>query len=77
MSTARSFVAPPGGLRLRPPPALPERFNWLESMLFAAGPADAHRAAERYAGELLSRPVPPPRLAPTLPELVWTSPGEP
>lgn len=54
MSTAIPFVA------------LPERFNWLESMLFASGPADVRRAAERYAGELLSRPVPPPALAPAL-----------
>jgi len=45
----------------------PQRFNWLESMLFAPRPTDVHEAAERYAGELLSRPVAPPRLAP-LPE---------
>lgn len=44
--------------------AFPERFNQLEAMLFATGPADVRRAAERYAGELLSRPVAPPRLSP-------------
>lgn len=44
--------------------ALPERFNQLEAMLFATGPGDVRRAAERYAGELLSRPVAPPRLSP-------------
>ncbi|MCX4242818.1 hypothetical protein [Paraliomyxa miuraensis] len=57
----------------RIPPALPERFNWLESMLFAPRPTEARRAAERYVGLLLSRPAPPPRLAPTLPELVWST----
>lgn len=46
--------------------ALPERFNLLEAMLFATGPADVHRAAERYAGDLLARPVAPPPLAPSL-----------
>lgn len=46
---------------------LPERFNWLEAMLFATEPGDARRAAERYAGELLSRPVAPPPLAPWAP----------
>jgi len=55
-----------------PFPALPERFNWLEAMLFATEPADVRRAAERYVGELLSRPVAPPRLAPLL-----TSPTRP
>ncbi|MCA9710908.1 MAG: hypothetical protein KDK70_34020 [Myxococcales bacterium] len=50
--------------------ALPERFNWLESMLFAPQPRQALRAAERYVGHLLSRPVPPPLVvrAPILPE---------
>jgi len=42
--------------------ALPERFNCLESMLFAPQPTEATRAAEHYVGHLLSRPVPPPRL---------------
>ncbi len=46
--------------------ALPERFNQLEAMLFATRPADVRRAAERYAGELLARPVAPPRLAPSV-----------
>lgn len=46
--------------------ALPERFNQLEAMLFATGPGDVRRAAERYAGELLSRPVAPPRLSPVV-----------
>jgi hypothetical protein len=48
----------------RPPPTLPERFNWLEAMLFATSPTDLRRAAERYAGELLARPVAPPPVAP-------------
>lgn len=50
--------------------ALPERFNLLEAMLFATIPGDVRRAAERYAGDLLSRPVAPPRLSPmvTLPQ---------
>jgi hypothetical protein len=52
--------------------ALPERFNELEAMLFATGPGDVHRAAERYAGELLARPVAPPRLS-----LWWTLPTLP
>lgn len=58
MNTASPFVA------------LPERFNWLESMLFAPEPIQASRAAERYVGHLLSQPVPPPRLvtAPALRE---------
>ncbi len=46
---------------VRPPTALPERFNWLESMLFSAEVGNARRAAERYVGELLARPVSPPR----------------
>jgi hypothetical protein len=46
--------------------ALPERFNELEAMLFATEPTDVRRAAERYAGELLSRPVAPPRLPPSV-----------
>jgi hypothetical protein len=50
-----------------PFPALPERFNSLEAMLFATEPGTARRAAERYAGELLSRPVAPPPLAPWVP----------
>lgn len=50
--------------------ALPERFNRLESMLFAPQPRQALRAAERYAGHLLSRPIAPPVMvrAPVLPE---------
>jgi hypothetical protein len=54
---------------MRPPipfMALPERFNELEAMLFATEPADLRRAAERYAGDLLARPVPPPRLSPSV-----------
>jgi hypothetical protein len=67
MNTASPFVAISGGRSSRlpsAPAALPERFNWLETMLFATEPADVRRAAERYAGELLSRPVPPPAMAP-------------
>ena len=52
--------------------ALPERFNELEAMLFATRPGDVRRAAERYAGELLARPVDPPRLS-----LWWTVPALP
>ncbi|MCH9680560.1 MAG: hypothetical protein K0V04_03930 [Deltaproteobacteria bacterium] len=49
------------------PAALPERFNRLESMLFAAEAGHARRAAERYVGELLARPVCPPSPAPAMP----------
>lgn len=63
MNTASPFVA------------LPERFNCLESMLFAPRPAEIRHAAERYAGELLSRPAPAPRVAPTMPELVVSEPA--
>lgn len=56
-----------GGMRDSIPfVALPERFNQLEAMLFATGPGDVRRAAERYAGDLLSRPVAPPRLSPAV-----------
>ncbi len=41
---------------------LPERFNRLESMLFATQPARAQTAAQRYVGDLLARAVPPPPL---------------
>lgn len=67
MNTARPLVVS------RIPPALPERFNWLESMLFAPQPTHVRNAAERYVGLLLSRPAPPPRVAPTLPQLSWTT----
>lgn len=69
MNTASPSVASSGrSSRVLPAPAiLPERFNWVETMLFASEPAATQQAAERYAGELLSRPVPPPTLAPTPP----------
>lgn len=47
---------------------LPERFNWVESMLFAHEPAQTREAAERYVTDLLARPVPPPRTSPTMPQ---------
>lgn len=46
---------------------LPERFNWVESMLFAPQPSQAREAAERYVTDLLAQPVPPPRRSPTMP----------
>lgn len=46
---------------------LPERFNWVESMLFAPQPAQAREAAERYVTSLLARPAPPPRTSPAIP----------
>jgi hypothetical protein len=52
--------------------ALPERFNELEAMLFATRPGEVRRSAERFAGELLSQPVEPPRVS-----LWWTLPSLP
>ncbi|MEX1362037.1 MAG: hypothetical protein AB1Z98_02875 [Nannocystaceae bacterium] len=48
--------------------SLPERFNWVESMLFAPQPARAREAAERYVTELLAHPAPPPRTSPAMPD---------
>lgn len=42
---------------------LPERFNRLESMLFATRPGCAQTAAQLYVGDLLARAVPPPPTA--------------
>ena len=54
-------------MKLQSPIAeLPERFNVLESMLFAPVPGYATEAAKRYANDRLSRPVAPPATAPAL-----------